>query len=222
MSTNTKPHAATAFPKLIYFAERAPGLDPGSFIRRWRQHAALGMSMARWERNIERYVHCDPAAVDGVTSGGPFCDGVAMVWYLSEDARLRHAADPAARAIMKRDELKTFARPVREFAVLTEERVIREGADASLKLFARVRRDPAEDRQAFGNRWLDEFSPRLCERLDGLGAPAGYVQNHARRGDGPGADEPLCDCAYRAALADAGAVRDVEMVWTTETLLYSR
>lgn len=160
-------------PKLIYCAERHLDLDPSGFTRRWRQHARLGMSMARWA-NIHRYVHCDPlqfALPPGVSPHA--CDGVALLWYRSEAARQRHIADQDARAIMKSDEAETFARPVAAFSFLAEEIVLRPapGAAATLFLLFARRSDIAPDQFAAFRR--DVLGPRI------LGAIAGgsYTQN---------------------------------------------
>ena len=168
-------------PKLIYCAERHPSLDPEGFIRRWRQHGRLGMSMARWV-NIHRYVHCDPLSFElppGV-SARP-CDGVALLWYRSEAARQRHIADQDARAIMKRDETETFARPVAAFSLMAEEVVYRpapEVAKALFLLFTR-RADIAPDRFAAFRR--DVMGPRILRAV----AEGGYTQNFIAPVDRP-------------------------------------
>jgi hypothetical protein len=121
-------------PKLIYVAQRHPRYDHEAFIQRWRQHASLGMSQARW-RNVVRYFHCD--RVDGLPPSVPTfeCDGVAIVVYRSEQAREAHIADELARRTMKADELDTFAQPVANTSVLVREEAERDGPLDGFRLF---------------------------------------------------------------------------------------
>ena len=121
-------------PKLIYVAQRHPRYDHEAFIRRWRQHAALGMSQARW-RNVARYLHCD--RVDGLPDSVPAlaCDGVAIVVYRSEHAREAHIADELARRTMKADEFDTFAQPVANTSLLVREEIDGDGPLDSFRLF---------------------------------------------------------------------------------------
>lgn len=188
---------AVSRPKLVYLAERPADRHRAEFVARWRAHARLGMSQDRWQRNVHRYVHCD--AMHGEI--GPFeelsCDGVAMVWYRDEEARMRHAADPAS-AIMKADERDTFARPVRETAMLVDEQVFRSAVLADHVLIVRIS-FPEQVAQWSRDTWADQFGPlvsrHLSERLPG----AGYVQNFPREGAGLGAGE-ACFCMDEVGL----------------------
>ena len=229
--------APTGRPKLIYFAERPKGVDPEGFTARWRQHARLGMSQPRW-RNIERYVHCDALRVAGTALPLAGCDGVAMVWYRSEETRLAHIADRDAGPVMKRDEAETFARPVREVAALCEEDVLCPLRQARYKLFLRLWAPEGQDREEFQAVWLERFAPRLLDNLDAAGASRGYVQNQARGEDAAqGVPPPVCDgiaeiacdnpqataVAVRLALDEvAGCYGAADAVWTAETVLFAR
>jgi NAD(P)-dependent dehydrogenase (short-subunit alcohol dehydrogenase family) len=66
-------------PKLIYLAKRNPGLSRPQFLKRWRRHGMLGMSLPRW-KNISRYVHCDVLhpTTDAAALNDEY-DGVARV-----------------------------------------------------------------------------------------------------------------------------------------------
>jgi hypothetical protein len=121
-------------PKLIYVAQRHPRYTHEDFIRRWRQHAALGMSQARW-RNVAMYLHCD--RIGGLPGTVPTidCDGVAVVVYRSEDARQAHLADEPARRTMKHDELDTFAQPVAKTSLLLREETEQPGPLDGFRLF---------------------------------------------------------------------------------------
>lgn len=224
-------------PKLIYFAERPKGVDPEGFKARWRQHARLGMSQPRWS-NVARYVHCDAIAVaDAALPPGP-CDGVAMVWYRSEETRLAHVSDRDAGPVMKRDEADTFARPVREVAALCEEDVLRPCTPARYKLFLRLWAPEGQPREEFQAVWLERFTPRLLANLDAAKACRGYIENRARGEDsGQAVPPPLCDeiaeiatsvpqaaaVAVRLSLDEvAGSFDTVDAIWTEETVLYDQ
>ena len=96
------------YPKLIYFAQRHSDYNYRDFIQRWRKHAQLGISMPRWE-NIYKYSHCDSFVEDEHSINTFNCDGVALVWYKNENARIRHVLDLKARKVMQEDEKKTFS-----------------------------------------------------------------------------------------------------------------
>ena len=223
-------------PKLIYFAERRPEMSREAFRARWRKHARLGMSMPRW-RNIHRYVQYDAVTLPGLRMPAIPCDGVAAVWYRDEEHRLKHIADRSAGPILKRDERETFARPVRACAVLTEEHPMVPFGGERRKLFLKIRRNPRIGTGEFRRWWRDTFGPAFAKLLSETGAGGGYAQNHARRTDDD-ATEPLCDCVDEIASAEAMRVdallagtvretpgfpehvRDLEGIWTEETVLH--
>lgn len=121
------------------------------------------MAQARWT-NILRYAHCDP--LDPASRW----DGVALLWYRDEAARLAHVSDAAARATMRADEAGTFARPVREVSVLVEERRVSGDGAGPFKHFLFLWRAPGMDRAAFQNLLLDEAMARQAS----LGRVAGF------------------------------------------------
>src|ERR1700728_4689988 len=117
-------------PKLIYLAKRNPGLSRDDFLKRWRQHGALGMSLPRW-KNISRYVHCDVLhpTTDAAVLNDEY-DGVRLIWHHSAQARAAHLADTTSRSTMERDEFETFSQPIVNSCLLAREEIVR-------------RRDPA-------------------------------------------------------------------------------
>ncbi len=227
-------------PKLIYFAERLPELDRDGFIRRWREHARLGMSMPRW-KNISRYVHCDAVGIPGLGLPVAWCDGVAIVWYRDEKARLAHISDRSAGPVLKRDEMETFARPVCDVSILTDAYEFRApAAETPLKLFLRIWGHPEQSRKDFREWWLQVFGPRLVARLDEGDLGRGYIQNHSRMPSSGTDAPPLCDCVDEIACHDsercdaaiqatlkgipeaADRIADIKAIWTEETLLFDR
>jgi hypothetical protein len=130
------------------------------------------MSQKRWT-NILRYTHCDP--LDESAPG----DGVALLWYRDEEARLRHVGDEMARATMRADEAETFARPVREFSILVDEVIFASSASAAIKRFDFVWRAPSMSRAEFRQWWERDYGPRRLVALAALPGFLGLVQNHA-------------------------------------------
>lgn len=207
--------------KLIYRAERFPGLDRLGFRERWRRHAALGMSQPRWA-NIRRYAHCDP-----IHDSAP-CDGVALLWYRSEEARLRHIAEPSARAIMRADEAETFARPVREFSAIFEETPTSVNRNGAFKLFVFVWRPPAMTRAAFAESWRDEHAPQRERLLAAHRGFRGLTLNLARSDndlagfglDCDGIEESDWDAPQDVERPPPSHGGRVEALWTRHILLW--
>jgi len=186
-------------PKLIYIAQRHPRYAPGEFTRRWRQHAALGMSQPRWS-NVARYLHCD--RVEGTLPGTPTieCDGVAVVIYRSEAHRRAHIATEEARRTMKADELDTFAQPVSQTSLLTQEQIVCPAISEAFRLFVFWTSDAPQ----FYYAW-DRASVRWRSALP---REVGLVRNKPAGGPGEfpcagieeliaGRPEPLCDLARK-------------------------
>jgi hypothetical protein len=198
---------ATERPKLIYVAARHPRYSHDTFIARWRQHAALGMSQPRW-RNVARYLHCD--WIEGLPASAPSmqCDGVAIVVYRSERARQAHIADEFARRTMKQDELDTFAQPVANTSLLLREKIERPGRLDGFRLFvfwpagsletalaadgdllqgsdvAWTRNEPAGHVGAWECARVDELTSATIEPLCALAARLGDMLHAARHAGG--------------------------------------
>jgi hypothetical protein len=228
---------ATDLPKLIYFAERRAHMDAAAFRARWREHARLGMSMPRW-RNVRRYLHCDSVDTpDSLLPVAP-CDGVAIICYRDEARRLRHIGDRSAVPLMKADEAETFARPVREVALLADEFIFEPGGAATSKLFLRFWRQADAAPAEFRAWWLQDAGPEMSRRLASAGIDSSYVQNHARLPNDGAPTPALCDsvdefaCDDRAALENLllSAFRDIDgfashvdrysAIWTMQTVLH--
>ena len=199
--------------KLIYRAERHPRFDQAGFTQRWRAHARLGMSQARWPRNVARYLHCDPL----VPARAPAdCAGIALLWYKSEAARLAHVGDEGARAVMRPDELDTFARPAREFSALLDEDATAPTPDGGVTAFVFLRDGAAPP------DWADARRQALAA-LPGFRA---YTLNR-RRADSIALGLGL-DCAAIEEIAFNGIVAlpapsplvATEIIWTRAVELY--
>lgn len=96
-------------PKLIYLARQRPRTSIDEFVRRWRRHGALGMSMDFWA-NTARYAQCTVRAELRPGGGVRASDwsGFGMVWD-RPGPRRSFPSDLTARTAMLDDERETFA-----------------------------------------------------------------------------------------------------------------
>ena len=117
-------------------------------MRRWRQHAAFSMGLARWSA-IQRCAYCDvlppslgiPWAVEGY-------DGVADIWFRGDAT----PADPEDRARLSADEIETFSDYVSAFALHTREVIVKPGG-GTVKATLFVRNTASGDPGGFAARW---------------------------------------------------------------------
>ena len=163
------------------------------------------MAQARWT-NILRYAHCDP-----LDAGAPW-DGVALLWYRDEAARLSHVADAGARATMRADEAETFARPVREFSTLVGEVRVAGDGSGPIRHFVFLWRAPGIGRADFQARLLGLAARRrdALARIAGFrGLSLGLARDEAEL-DGFGLD---CDAIEESAWDAAAGVPAPEAPW---------
>jgi hypothetical protein len=121
--------------KFMYVAKRKPTLTPEAFIKRWRQHATLAMSLPFW-KNMLLYVHTDPirpAPISGVS-----LDYDAVSYTVARDDSLftNPSPDAAANAqTMLDDETETFAAPIPPCSLIVEEEVLKKGGPGGVTAF---------------------------------------------------------------------------------------
>ena len=148
-------------PKLIYLAERSAALTREQFTQRWRRHFELARSRPRW-RHVSRYIQCDVLTELAQELGTPdIYEGSASVWYRSVEAHAQSVAETSSQRVMEADEVEVFSRLVRNFAVLTEERVLRGAGDGQAKLHLFLRRAPDVPEAIFRQRLVDVHAPLL-------------------------------------------------------------
>lgn len=98
--------------KLIYLPKRNPRLTREQFVRRWRQHAAFAMGLARWS-SIQRCAYWNVLPpIPGVACPAADYDGVAMSWF-----RDSNGASSEHRARLRADRLETFSDYVEMFSL---------------------------------------------------------------------------------------------------------
>jgi hypothetical protein len=160
--------------KLIYLARRNPRLSREQFMRRWRQHAAFSMGLARWSA-IQRCAYCDvlppspgiPWAVEGY-------DGIADIWFRGDAA----PADPEDRARLSADEIETFSDYVSAFALHTREVIVKPGG-GTVKATLFVRNTEPGGPGGFAARWARHADRALS--LPRADLVRGYTRNTADR-----------------------------------------
>ena len=182
------------------------------------------MSQPRWQ-NIWRYVHCDPVKPARRANE---CSGIALLWYKSEAARLRHVSDEAARIVMQPDERDTFARPVREFSMLAQEIVTSPETHGGMTCFIFLRRyadrPSTHIRDSLVGLWV-EHRVRALLQLAGF---RGYVLNVPRLDSASLGFGLLCDGIEEIAFEAQtdlppipdGPVVIGETIWTRAVELY--
>ena len=183
-----------------------------AFRTRWRAHGALGMRLPRW-RNVARYTQCDRIDVPPGIPGALAYDGVAVVLFRSEAARLAHIADPDGR-ITKADESETFARPVRETAALTQPcELLPHRPDAPTRLFLL-------------HRVVPDFAPAVFLAQFGCGFERNSVRSGAPNELGLDAIDEVSipDCSdlptILSRLLQAWQLESLSWIATEECVLY--
>jgi len=80
--------------KVIYVLHRRPDIDPGEFRRYWRDvHGPIAARMPGLRRYVQDYPLLD-------ASGQPPCDGIAELWFDSEEAMQAALASPEGVATL--------------------------------------------------------------------------------------------------------------------------
>src|SRR6185369_541571 len=103
-------------------------------------------------------------------------DGVGLVWYRSAETRAAHV-DDADRAVMARDELETFDRPVRDANFLAREMVLAPPPASGFTLFRFLFAASGVDGDTVA-RCLEGRRAALLSRALGDGG-GGYLLNRA-------------------------------------------
>ena len=120
--------------KAIYLAERKPGFSDEAFVARWRQHAALAMSLSIW-RNTKRYIQASVVRPAPVAGASDAYDCVGVCW-MHEVGQLSERTEQVQQDIetLAVDELETFAYPIAPVSMAVEETVPEGGRGAGHRL----------------------------------------------------------------------------------------
>lgn len=167
-------------PKVVYLAERNATLTGDAWNARWREHGELNRARPVW-RHIWRYEQnrtiAMPESVAACVPGpcGDAYGGVGEVWYRSVGAREEMRGEPCLAEIQA-DEVETFGRAVRNFAVLTSEQVRRQSGKAGVKLVI-FAFDADDSKERFWESWRECVASAPMQPL--LRAASTYVESPA-------------------------------------------
>lgn len=114
--------------KMIYLARRNPALAAEQFAQAWREHSALGAGCTNVRDKVLSVTQCS-RVLDGEPLPGTATDydGVNLLALRDLQAATDIWNDPETLAIMRPDEPRVFSTYVREFSLVCEEQVLRDG-----------------------------------------------------------------------------------------------
>jgi hypothetical protein len=113
--------------KFMYFAKRKHNFTPETFIPRWRQHAALAMSLPMW-RNMALYVHADTIRPVPLVGASSEYDGFS--YAVARDEQLFKTPSSSEAADVQRmldDELETFDGPIPAGLMFVDAEMLKNG-----------------------------------------------------------------------------------------------
>lgn len=115
--------------KMIYLARRNPALRPEEFPQAWREHSALGAGCSNVRDKIRSVRQCardldNSARLAGASVG---YDGVNLLELRDRQAADDIWNDEETLRIMRPDEPRVFSTWVRDFTLVAEASVLRDG-----------------------------------------------------------------------------------------------
>ena len=121
--------------KFMYLAKRKPTHTPESFIKRWRQHGELAISMPMWINTL-LYIQADPIRPIPIAGASSDYDAVAYTVMRNEDL-FRNPSPDAANSveILLKDESETFAAPIPPVSIMVHEDVLKKGPPGGVTAF---------------------------------------------------------------------------------------
>lgn len=136
--------------KMIYLARRNPGLAPEDFPQAWREHSALGRQCRNVQDKVRAVRQCS-RVLDrpGVPSGASVdYDGVNLLSLRDRQAADDIWNDEETLRIMRPDEPRVFSTYVRDFTLVAQEQVLRDGEETNVCLALFLRAAPGQRLQA--------------------------------------------------------------------------
>lgn len=168
--------------KMMILAPRRAGMTHAEF-RHYvvNVHGPLVKRVAEVAADIRHYHYNFP--VIGATDlafGYPMADLdiVTQGFFDSRDAQLQNMQHPRFKTVLRPDE-SNFADTDRALMHYTDEHEITPGERTPHKLFYFRRRAPGLTREAFQQRWKNEF-PAVLQQTSLPGCITRYVQNHVQ------------------------------------------
>lgn len=174
--------------KMIYLARRNPALAAEDFPQAWREHSALGAGCTNVRDKVKSVRQCSRDLQNTAQLAGASADydGVNLLVLRDRQAADDIWSDEETLRIMRPDEPRVFSTYVRNFTLVAEEAVLRDGepTDCVVAAFLGLREgtDPADLARALATadaaQWLADpafgAAVRLVvNRVDGT-PPPGY------------------------------------------------
>jgi hypothetical protein len=173
---------------MIYLARRNPALAAEDFPQAWREHSALGAGCTNVRDKVKSVRQCSRDLQNTAQLAGASADydGVNLLLLRDRQAADDIWSDEETLRIMRPDEPRVFSTYVRNFTLVAEEAVLRDGepTDCVVAAFLGLREgtDPADLARALATadaaQWLADpafgAAVRLVvNRVDGT-PPPGY------------------------------------------------
>lgn len=127
--------------KLIYLAKRNPALRPEDFPQAWREHSALGRQCRNVQDKVKVVRQCSRVLTHSDLPRGASedYDGVNLLSLRDRQAAQDIWTDEETLQIMRPDELRVFSSYVRDFTLLAQEQLLRDGAETGICLLLFLR-----------------------------------------------------------------------------------
>jgi len=115
--------------KMIYLARRNPALAPEDFPQAWREHSALGAGCSNVRDKVKSVRQCsrDLENTPRLPGAAADYDGVNLLVLRDRQAADDIWNDAETLRIMRPDEPRVFSTYVRNFTLVAEEAVLRDG-----------------------------------------------------------------------------------------------
>lgn len=136
--------------KMIYLARRNHTLAPEDFPQAWREHSALGRECRNVQDKVRAVRQCArvldrPGVPNGASAD---YDGVNLLSLRDRQAADDIWNDEETLRIMRPDEPRVFSTYVRDFTLVAQEQVLRDGEETGVCLTLFLRSAPGERLQA--------------------------------------------------------------------------
>ncbi|WP_300444700.1 EthD domain-containing protein [Zoogloea sp.] len=178
--------------KMIYLARRNPALAPVNFPRAWREHSALGAGCTNVRDKVKSVRQCSRDLDNTARLAGASADydGVNLLVLRDRQAADDIWNDEETLRVMRPDEPRVFSTWVRDFTLIAEEAVLRDGEPTDCVVTAFLGLGPGHD-HADLDRALAAVDPGLWLADPAFGASRRLVVNRVDGTPPPGYDYAL-------------------------------
>lgn len=150
--------------KMIYLAQRNPGLTEEQFPQAWREHSALGRQCPNVQGKITAVTQCSRVLGEPQLPGtSADYDGVNIMVLRDLQAARDIWDDDDVRTVMRPDELRVFADHVVHFTLVAEEQEIKSDPQGNFALIGFHARPEALPANLFVQDWLALLRKQLLQ-----------------------------------------------------------